>query len=272
MIHPKKQIHNVEEMRRSVNSRNVERFLTKTSLSRTPSPIRALVPYLSREGMISLGGGMPNVDTFPIASVELKLKGNDGALVLDEDETKKALQYSPSYGLPSLVAHLKRLQQDVHYVHFSDGHHDIIVTNGSQDGLTKAFEMLLTPDQDTLLIESPTYSGSLAFLGPLGVNLKGVSTDSGGMIPSELRRVLDNWDSENKGRRKPRVLYTIPTGSNPTGGSLSLERKNEIYDICVQVSCSSEQAEKKHAIQEDETASEGMKSSYMGWITKGFSS
>ncbi|GMH66655.1 hypothetical protein TrRE_jg4023 [Triparma retinervis] len=185
--------------------------------------------------MISLGGGMPNVSTFPIASIELKLKkGGGSSLVLNEDETRVALQYSPSRGIPSLVSHLKALQHDLHDVNFTDGSRDLIVTNGSQDGLAKAFEMLLEPGHDTLLIENPTYSGSLAFLGPLGVTLKGVETDAQGIVPSKLRNVLDNWEVQNGGRKKPRVIYTIPTGSNPTGGSLTFERKSEIYDICVE--------------------------------------
>ncbi|GMI23592.1 hypothetical protein TrCOL_g11294 [Triparma columacea] len=209
---------------------------TSVSMARVPSPIRALQPYVNQPGMISLGGGMPNASTFPISSIELKLKTGAGSssLVLNEDETRVALQYSSSRGIPSLVSHLKALQQDVHKVTFTDGSRDIIVTTGSQDGLAKAFEMLLEPFHDTLLIENPTYSGSLAFLTPLGVNLKGVETDAEGMIPSKLRDVLDNWEDENGGRKKPRVVYTIPTGSNPTGGSLTFERKSEIYDICVE--------------------------------------
>ncbi|GMH47540.1 hypothetical protein TL16_g00087, partial [Triparma laevis f. inornata] len=87
---------------------------------------------------------------------------------------------------------------------------------------------------DTLLVESPTYSGSLAFLGPASVNLQGVQTDEHGLIPSDLRRVLEGWEGSNPSRKKPRVLYTIPTGSNPSGGSLSLARKHEIYELAVE--------------------------------------
>ncbi|GMH87679.1 hypothetical protein TrVE_jg2792 [Triparma verrucosa] len=159
----------------------------------------------------------------------------DGSgVVLDEDETKAALQYSASRGLPCLVSHLKSLQTKVHGLDFKRGKRDVIVTNGSQDGLAKAFEMLLEPRVDTLLVESPTYSGSLAFLGPASIHLQGVQTDEHGMIPSDLRRVLESWEVSNPKRKKPRVLYTIPTGSNPSGGSLSLARKNEIYQVAVE--------------------------------------
>ena len=166
---------------------------------------------------------MPNPDTFPIGSIELTLKDGN-KLLLDEEDTKVALQYSASFGLPSLRRHLKALQENVHGINFSDalGKSDLIVTNGSQDGLAKAFEMLLEPHVDTLLVETPTYSGSLAFLGPASINLQGINTDEHGMIPADLRAVLDGWKAANSGRKKPRVLYTIPTGSNPSGGSLSV--------------------------------------------------
>ena len=87
----------------------------------------------------------------------------------------------------------------MHGVSFSDN--DLIVTNGSQDGLAKAFEMLLEPHVDTLLAETPTYSGSLAFLGPASINLQGVGTNEHGMIPADLRSVLDGWEASNPERK-----------------------------------------------------------------------
>jgi len=104
----------------------------------------------------------------------------------------------------------------------------LTITQGSQDGLSKVFDMLLDSD-DALLVESPTYSGSLAYLQPKGVSLIELETDEGGLIPERLEATMRNWDSANGAR--PKVLYTIPTGSNPTGASLSLERKKTIYEI-----------------------------------------
>lgn len=77
----------------------------------------------------------------------------------------------------------------------------------------------------------PPQSGSLAFLRPLGCNLAGVETDGDGLIPDALATMLESWDKQHPSTAKPRVLYTIPTGANPTGGSLSLERKRQVYEI-----------------------------------------
>ena len=94
---------------------------------------------------------------------------------------------------------------------------DICVGHGSQDLMTKAIEMLCNPAHDTLLIESPTYVGILAFLRPFGVGLQEISMDAEGISADELEHVLDNWESTNPSKKKPRVLYTVATASNPTG-------------------------------------------------------
>lgn len=68
------------------------------------------------------------------------------------------------------------------------------MSTGSQECLTRCFEMLLNPE-DSLLVETPTYSGSLAFLKPYGCHLAGVPTDSQGLVPSELESILNNWEA-----------------------------------------------------------------------------
>ena len=87
--------------------------------------------------------------------------------------------------------------------------------------------MLIEKD-DPVLCESYTYSGSLSTLNPLECKLVGVDTDAHGLIPSALQKRLADLKHSP---RKPKVLYTIPTGSNPTGGSMSLERKREVYRL-----------------------------------------
>lgn len=55
-----------------------------------------------------------------------------------------------------------------------------------------------------------------------------VDLDSHGVVPSKLREQLDNWPAD---KRKPKMLYTVPVGGNPTGVSQTLDRKKEIYGI-----------------------------------------
>lgn len=178
--------------------------------------------------MISLAGGMPNPKLFPVGGITFTLQ--DGTkLELPPADVIAALQYSPTPGLPELVDRLTRLQMREHKPPKAVA---VTVTPGSQDGLAKLFDALVSKD-DTLLIEAPTYSGSLALVEPIGCRIAAVPTDEGGLRPDAMSAMLDSWNEATQGR-KPRVLLTIPTGGNPTGASLSLERKRAIYDIARQ--------------------------------------
>lgn len=106
------------------------------------------------------------------------------------------------------------------------------MTNGSQDGLSKAFDMLLE-DGDSVLVEDPTYSGSLASIKPHNdAILVEMPTDANGIIPERLAYLLQNWDHRNS--RFPKIMYTIPTGQNPSGSTIPDDRKREIYRIACQ--------------------------------------
>lgn len=87
---------------------------------------------------------------------------------------------------------------------------------------------MLVGEGDNLLIEAPAYVGSLVFLKPLGCNFVEVPVDAEGLNPDKLEAVLSTWEDPNT---RPRVLYTVPVGGNPTGTSTTAERKRRIYDI-----------------------------------------
>ncbi|KAJ3316803.1 hypothetical protein HDU76_001541 [Blyttiomyces sp. JEL0837] len=175
-------------------------------------------------GMISLGGGNPHPQTFPYQSMSFKLRSGE-VVEINEADTAKALQYSATNGLPDLVNWLKSLQISEHAPPQQD--FDICIGNGSQDVLTKSFEMLIK-EGDTILCEAPAYVGSLAFLRPLGCKFAEITVDGDGLVPESMEAVLAAWkDPETR----PRVLYTVPTGGNPTGASTTLERKRRIYAI-----------------------------------------
>jgi kynurenine/2-aminoadipate aminotransferase len=190
--------------------------------SLTQSPIRALMPLLQIPGMVSLGGGLPNAKLFPFESMNVKLRSG-GELAIGESDLATALQYSPTPGLPQLVSRIKAMMTKEHGT--SDEYTDICITNGSQDAFCKTIEALVSPG-DSILVEDPTYSGALSFLGPYGCTMIPVGTDDGGLVPENLERALAEC-----GDNKPRVLYTIPTGQNPGGTTVNEERRRQIYEI-----------------------------------------
>jgi kynurenine/2-aminoadipate aminotransferase len=177
--------------------------------------------------MISLGGGMPNFSTFPFKRFTAELADGTMLEISDKAQMEECLQYSPTGGLPRLVKHLQALQLQEHNP--PSGQAKLCVTTGCQDALSKAFDMLLDVG-DSILVENPTYSGSLAYLKPLGAKLVGVPTQAGCLDSKALRRILTEWSVTTDGAM-PKVLYTIPTGSNPSGGSLSEAQKAEIYAV-----------------------------------------
>jgi len=204
------------------------RFIGQRARLRKPSPIRALMPLLKQPGVISLGGGLPNAAMFPFKQVKVVL--NDGEETeLELADPQAALQYSNTNGMPELLAHLEVLQKAFHGTVAQDkAEQSILVSTGSQDALTKVMELVLD-EGESLLLEDYTYSGSLSFLQAYNCKLVPVRTDPAGILPSSLRTILDSWEPSQG--KKPKVIYTIPTGSNPTGSSIDLERRKELYAI-----------------------------------------
>ena len=147
---------------------------------------------------------MPNAALFPFSSISFKI--GEETLETSGKELIDALQYSPTPGLNDLVNRVSQLQQ---IEHTPPNPFSLVVVPGSQDGLAKIFDMLIE-EGDSMLVEAPTYSGSLAYLEAKGCNLVGVSTDGTGLNPDALALILDSWNTTTQGP-KPKVLYTIPT-------------------------------------------------------------
>lgn len=87
-----------------------------------------------------------------------------------------------------------------------------------------------------MLVEDPTYAGALSFLKTMPIDLVPVGTDADGIIPDDLERILETWPEHNpngkKDQPRPKVLYTVPVGGNPTGVSSTLDRKKRMYQVC----------------------------------------
>ena len=108
---------------------------------------------------------------------------------------QQALQYLPTNGLPSLVKQLKDLQLEVHKPPKETWDNtDIVVTNGSQDGLCKALEMLMNVGS-TVLVEEYVYSGTLSIINPYEPRYQVVKCDMEGMRPDSLREILSQWST-----------------------------------------------------------------------------
>ena len=141
---------------------------------------------------------------------------------------KKALQYMPTSGYPDLVSKLKEFQKKIHNpVPEVWQNSDLVVTTGSQEGLSKAFEMIFNIG-DSIIVEDFVYTGVLAALGPYKLNYVLIEGDGRGMRSDLLRRKLQSLRKSEI----PKAMYINPTGANPTGTILSSDRRKEILEIC----------------------------------------
>lgn len=85
---------------------------------------------------------------------------------------------------------------------------------------------------DYILTETYTYCSAVESAEPQGVKCVGIPMDSEGLIPAALEDVLTQWDPSAHGNAsRPWLLYTIPTGQNPTGATQSKQRRRDIYQI-----------------------------------------
>ncbi|PIK44361.1 putative kynurenine/alpha-aminoadipate aminotransferase, mitochondrial isoform X2 [Apostichopus japonicus] len=219
---------------------NYLRFINSLSQARQRSPIRLMteILYKSPPTMISMASGMPNASQFPFEEATFKL--TDGTSIeINNTDMKKALQYNPTPGIAGLHSWLMGMLQHLHKPpNFSLGDGDqkteLLITTGSQHGLCMAFEMLFR-EGDKVLMSSPVYSGTRSILEPYKPEYLLVESDKDGMKPESLKNKLSRWSKEDAYSDTsdiPRLLYTVPNGDNPSGVSLTLERRRDIYKIC----------------------------------------
>ncbi|KAL3478358.1 aromatic amino acid aminotransferase [Aspergillus californicus] len=241
-----------------------------TTKQRAASEVKDLYKYFSIPGIANLAGGLPNASYFPYDTLEAsaarperfptipggKTKGPQPAdrvvvpkespnALPDNIDLTTALQYGRAEGLPPLAKFVKQfarehLHPNVPYA----GGPDTVLTTGATDGLSKAVEAFTNtwnPNRDWVhtrqgvLCEEFVYMNAIQTIQPRGLNIVPVTLDAEGMLPygpGGLMDVLKNWDFR-RGRR-PHLMYTITIGQNPTGGTLSVERRKEIYAICQQ--------------------------------------
>ena len=120
-------------------------------------------------------------------------------------------------------------RQIVHHPPYQDW--QCCVTGGSTSALDMAYRMLCTRG-DYILTEEYTFSTAAETARPMGVQCIGVQMDEQGLLPSHLDSVVSNWDSAaHNGAPKPWLLYTVPSGQNPTGATQSKQRRKEIYRV-----------------------------------------
>ena len=180
-----------------------------------PSTIREILKITERPGIISLAGGLPSADTFPVQAVrdataavlrDTPQGGSAGGL----SSARSALQYAASEGYGPLR---EWVAQELAAQGLQAGADQVLITTGSQQGLDLVGKVLIDPGS-TVAVESPTYLGALQAFAPYEPEFVAIEGDADGPLPEALTAA-----------RGARFLYLLPNYQNPTGRCLTAARR-----------------------------------------------
>ena len=187
-----------------------ERLLADRTEKMGVNAIREILKVVSQPGMVSLAGGIPAPESFPIDIIR------ELTSIVFEKYSSKALQYDPTEGFYPLRQALADYLQnkDVHAK--AD---EVLIASGSQ-GVLDAIGMVLISKGDRIAVEAPTYLGALQAFNPYEPEYIRLDTDDEGLVPASLENILQSTDIK--------FIYLVPTFQNPTGRTISIERRMEI--------------------------------------------
>jgi GntR family transcriptional regulator/MocR family aminotransferase len=163
--------------------------------------------------VISFSGSFPDESSFPIA--EFKSSLNQALRQFG----KSVLKYEQAAGLQALREHLAT---DMRERNINVSADNILITNGSQQAIDLLSRSFISAG-DRVILENPTYPGAANSFSALGAKLIGIPVDSQGIQIANLEQIIV--------QQRPKLIYLIPTFHNPTGYTLSLERRYQLLDL-----------------------------------------
>lgn len=198
--------------------RFVDLYAHRTS-GMSASEVRALFAVASRPEVVSLAGGMPFVETH---STDHLL---DLVREVFAEHGSQTLQYAGGQGHAVLRERLAMLMA----LEGIDGDpHDIIVTTGAQQALDLIGKIFVDAG-DLIAVEAPAYVGALTAFGTYEPRYLTLDLDEEGMIVSQLEQALIRGE-------RPKFVYTVPNFANPSGMTMSLNRREQLVGLCREAS------------------------------------
>lgn len=187
-------------------------------LTLKPSAIREIFKYAADPTYISLSAGNPAPEAFPVkplAEISAKLMAENPIL---------ALQYSTTEGYTPLRDHLRAYMREKHNT--GRDFDDILITSGAQQ-IMDLFTKSILDEGETVLTEAPSFIGTLNDFRSYRAKLVGIPMDTDGMNMEALEKAL-------RTEKNVKFIYTIPNFQNPSGITMSLEKRKKLYDLAKQ--------------------------------------
>jgi 2-aminoadipate transaminase len=196
-----------------------ETMFSQNAHAMRASEIRELLKLLNNPAMISFAGGLPNPEAFPVAGLKSVV-----AHVM-EAHASEALQYGVTEGHNKLR---DAIAQGMGAVYGAPQKlSNILITTGSQQAMNLLAQVFLDPG-DLVLTENPSYLGALQSFAACRARVEGVPMDGAGMRMDALEEKLLLLRARQE---RPKFLYLVPTFQNPTGVTLSRERRLKLYAL-----------------------------------------
>ncbi len=182
------------------------------------SEIRELLKLIQQPDIISFAGGLPNPKAFPVEETRDII--ND----LLDNQGEKVMQYGSTEGVPELRKELAKMMTERG---MDVDHENILITHGSQQALDLLSKVMLDP-KDTIIVGSPTYLGATGAFRAFEANMETVPVREDGMDTSLLRNKLEKMEKRGD---LPKFIYVVLTFQNPSGATMSAEKRRELLDI-----------------------------------------
>lgn len=209
-------LSDVSERYSAVEIPSYHQFFSQTAERSNDPFLRDLLQIANKKDMISFSAGISSIKNDPVEA----LKGIEEELISQPDLF--AMKLTPTEGLSSLresiAAHMNERGARV-------APDEIMILSGSQQGIYLSAQVFL--DQgDVVIAEEPSFFSALQIFNSVGARVIGVPVDENGIKIDVLEQMLR--------RHRPKLIYTMPTYQNPSGVSMSLERRKRLLELAYQ--------------------------------------
>ena len=178
----------------------------------TGSAIREIFKIIAQPGMISFAGGNPSLNALPDEQVA------EMAACVMKQNGKQILQYGATEGYPPFLESLKKYVEE----QLKCPVPAVLPVTGSTQAMDLLCKALIDPG-DTILVENPSFLGNLQCMKLYQAELVPVDSDDDGLLTDDLEEKIRRYH--------PKMLYTIPTFQNPSGRTLSAERRKRVAEL-----------------------------------------
>lgn len=177
--------------------------------------LRDLMEMANREDIISFSAGISSLDMDPVEALE----GIEADLLKQPGHL--ALKHTPTEGLLSLRENIALLVQKRGIECTPE---EILVLSGSQQGIDLAARVFIDPG-DVVIVEEPSFFSAMQIFQAAGARIISIPIDGDGIRPDLLEQAIQRY--------RPKFVYTMPTYQNPSGISMSLDRRKNLMELAV---------------------------------------